>query len=1084
VTLAPLLLLVLAPLRTDAEARSEPQGLIVESVAKPPTGEAPAVQPGDVLVSWMRAASPPANPQEAHGLLSGPFDLAHVETEQSPRGLVTLSLVRHGEALSLALPRTEWRIDVRPPMAPAAAALYAEARRLLDAKEEEKALAKLREAVGLARPHDRPVACWLAWRVGALQAAAERWDEAVAAYRDALLLADEPLVRATLADSVGEALWHKQDLSAAEAAFREALGQRQAVANDSLGTAATLYWLARVAWYRNEVRMAEDLFRKSLALRETWGPESLVLAQTQVQLGIVLDLRDSRGENEELCRRSLVIRERLAPGSLAVAQSQSCLGGAAWRSGDLSAARRWQEGALRIRERLAPDSNDVSWSLNGLALLALDQGDYASADRLLRRAVVHQETLDPRFTGIQSFLNNLGVVAWNRADLDSAEAFYRRSLEKCVQSIRCAEPLLNLAEVADARGDTSKAEAFAEEAVALLQRLPSDGFAAAVGLAAQGRLAAKRHDWAHAEDLLKRALAIQEQRTRRGLPNAETLLALGEVAEGRGDEQGAASLFARAVDIRERLAPRSAALAESLHRLGRARRVRGEIEEASALFARAIEVVEAERGRWGGSDTARARFGSRLYRLYQDQTELLVGRRRIADAFHVLEQSRARSLLTLMAERDLVLAAEIPPQLESQRRRIDAAYERVRSQLATLSAENDAADIDRLTLGPNGLNELRDQQNEIAEKIRQSSPRLSELRYPQPLDATGVRARLDPGSVLLAYSVGKDQTLLFVLKAQAPPEAVTIPIGEEALRTRITVWRRLLERTAPPAEFFQEGQALYELLIRPVERHLVSARRLLISPDGPLHTLPFAALRRNDGYLIEWKPTHFAQSGTLYARLLEGRNSAARSTTLVAFGAPQATTGGLDPLPATRREIDAIARSFPGAMTYLGAEATEERAKAIGKNARYVHFACHSLIDGRFPLDSALALAPSARSAEEHDSDGDNGLLHAWEIFERMRLDADLVTLSSCDSATGADRGGEGLIGLTRAFQYAGARSVLASLWSVGDESTLELMTRFYGLLRQGLSKDAALRQAQLAAIRSRRHPVRWAAFQLYGDWR
>ncbi|HEX4865563.1 MAG TPA: CHAT domain-containing protein, partial [Acidimicrobiales bacterium] len=126
----------------------------------------------------------------------------------------------------------------------------------------------------------------------------------------------------------------------------------------------------------------------------------------------------------------------------------------------------------------------------------------------------------------------------------------------------------------------------------------------------------------------------------------------------------------------------------------------------------------------------------------------------------------------------------------------------------------------------------------------------------------------------------------------------------------------------------------------------------------------------------------------------------------------------------------------------------------------------------------------------------DNGLLQAWEIFERLRVDADLVVLSACRSGLGSEMGGEGLIGLTRAFQYAGARSVVASLWEVSDPATADLMVRFYRRLRRGHPVDEALRAAQLDLIRS--HPSRhgetggvdpaspfvWAAFQLFGDGR
>ncbi len=191
----------------------------------------------------------------------------------------------------------------------------------------------------------------------------------------------------------------------------------------------------------------------------------------------------------------------------------------------------------------------------------------------------------------------------------------------------------------------------------------------------------------------------------------------------------------------------------------------------------------------------------------------------------------------------------------------------------------------------------------------------------------------------------------------------------------------------------------------------------------------------------------------------------------------------LTPLPSARAEILEIAGLYPGARTFLGAEATEERAKSMGKDARYLHFACHGLLDERFPLNSALALSIPERPAEGQE----NGLLQAWEVIESVRLDADLVTLSACDTALGKEMGGEGLVGLTRAFQFAGARTVLASLWSISDDSTAGFMKRFYGYLRSGKPKDEALRAAQIDQIRDRSgssHPFHWAAFELFGDWR
>ena len=355
--------------------------------------------------------------------------------------------------------------------------------------------------------------------------------------------------------------------------------------------------------------------------------------------------------------------------------------------------------------------------------------------------------------------------------------------------------------------------------------------------------------------------------------------------------------------------------------------------------------------------------------------------------------------------------------------------------------------------------------------------------YPRPLTLDQARQALDAHTAFLAYAVGAEKTVLFVLAPSGRPregtalETVVIPLGSGALRSRISAWRRLTERTVPSPEFFAEAQALYDVLIRPAERHLASAKRLVVSADGPLHLMPFAALRRDGAYLAEWKPLTLVPSATVLEQLARSRPASPGAPNLIAFG--DARAPGLPALTGSRREIAVLRALFSGARAYLGTEATEERLHASGKGARYVHFAAHGVLNARWPLESALALTP-----EPTEAGGDSGLLHAWEIFERVRLDADLVTLSACHSAAGTELAGEGIIGLTRAFQYAGARSVMASLWRVPDKSTPPFMGWFYGALKRGLPKDESLRRAQLASIRAGHHPIRWASFQLYGDWR
>jgi CHAT domain-containing protein len=282
-----------------------------------------------------------------------------------------------------------------------------------------------------------------------------------------------------------------------------------------------------------------------------------------------------------------------------------------------------------------------------------------------------------------------------------------------------------------------------------------------------------------------------------------------------------------------------------------------------------------------------------------------------------------------------------------------------------------------------------------------------------------------------------------------------------------------------------------------VARRIRQAERVLVVPDGPLHVIPFAALADPSAeagfrYLVEAKPVSVAASLTVFVELARNRRATA-SRRLVAFGdpdysaAPPRLAGNrplqLTALPAARTEVLDLVRLYQGSSeAHLGAEATEARAKAVGREAALLHFACHGLADSDSPLESSLALTlpKNWHPGEE------NGLLQAWEIFEQVRIDADLVTLSACGTALGREASGEGILGLSRAFQYAGARSVLASLWEVGDESTGDLMKRVYGHLKNGRSKDRALQAAQIEMIRetTSRHPYHWGGFQVLGDWR
>jgi CHAT domain-containing protein/tetratricopeptide (TPR) repeat protein len=966
-------------------------------------------------------------------------------------------------------------------------------------------------------------------------AAAEEFHRRALAIREKL--APGSLDLAMSLGNLGNTARSRGDLAAAEDLYRRALAIFEGQAANSIDVAAMLNNIGLVAQSRGDLAVAEDLQRRALAIKEKLAPGSLGVAASLNNLGNIAHGRGDLAAAEEFHRRALAIEEKLAPGSMDVAASVGNLGNIVRDRGDLAMAEDLNRRALAIYEERAPDSLEVATSLNNLGVLAQSRGDLAGAEDFQRRSLALKEKLAPGSLAVATSLNNLGEIADSRGDLAMAEDLNRRALairEKLAPgSLDVAASLNNLGSIADSRGDLVAAEGFHRRALAIKEKLAPGSLAVAASLNNLGSIADSRGDLAAAEGFHRRALAIKEKLAPASLEIALSLNNLGLVVQTRGDLAAAEDLYRRALAINEKLAPGSLDFARVLNNLGRVVARQGKMEEARTLLCRAVDELDLQVGKLGGTQDARSEFSANWQFIYREceAAQLALGERE--RAFHILERSRARSLLTMLAERDL-LFTEVPAELARERRRVNAEYQRVQEVLGRLSAQEEREKGDEL-LGR--LRELLQTQGQIVEAIRKASPGFAALQYPQPLDLPRVRSTLDPGTVLLSYSVGQDKTTLYVVQPPRSAESrengrerngdvsgltiLVLPVGEVAVRAKVAEFRQTVSsgrgsgRGVVMADDHTSGaealgRELYDLLIRPAETLIGASDRLLISPDGPLHTLPFAALVRFDGkssqYLFEWKPIHTVVSGTVYAELKRTRHPKASSSAarLVAFGDPHypaiakdqaehlanpevravVRSGALlQPLPFTREEVQAIAGFFPSSSRiYLGEEATEERAKAIGKDTQIVHFACHGLIDERFPLNSALALTIPESPKEGED----NGLLQAWEIFEKVRLDADLVTLSACETALGKEMGGEGLVGLTRAFQYAGARTVLASLWSVGDASTSELMKGFYRALKVGTTKDEALREAQLALLKNPRtaHPFHWAAFQIIGDWK
>jgi len=310
---------------------------------------------------------------------------------------------------------------------------------------------------------------------------------------------------------------------------------------------------------------------------------------------------------------------------------------------------------------------------------------------------------------------------------------------------------------------------------------------------------------------------------------------------------------------------------------------------------------------------------------------------------------------------------------------------------------------------------------------------------------------LDPGITLIEYFVTDSKVHAWIVeKNKAQYEGVKLT--REKLTNLVKTLRERVTSLEEVGKFNEVSSALYQALIQPVLSH-VNGKRLIIVPHDILHYLPFQALVSPKGrYLIEDFPIHYLSSASLM-KFTTAKRRAKRGKRVLAIGNPE-LAGSKVELQFAELEAKEVQRLYPESTVLLKRKATEESVKDLSTKHDIIHFAAHAELNKKDPLSSAILLAKDGK---------DDGRLTVKEIFE-MELNADLVVLSGCETGLGKLSRGDELVGLTRAFIYAGTPSVVASLWKVEDSSTAALMGSFYKNLKT-MSKSEALRQAQLELI-------------------
>jgi CHAT domain-containing protein len=525
------------------------------------------------------------------------------------------------------------------------------------------------------------------------------------------------------------------------------------------------------------------------------------------------------------------------------------------------------------------------------------------------------------------------------------------------------------------------------------------------------------------------------------------------------------------------------------HLIGQIDRDRGRVKTALESFRRAVEIVEQMRGGIA-ADEFKATFLADKVELYEDAIGACLDRGTDAlleEAFRLVESSKSRSLADLLARylRDTPASerrAERGAQENGGRERLLRLIEDLNWYSSHARLEDERGGQRRSSVSDRYGREIARCERQIAQLFRRieadDSP-FAEMQRMQATSAPGFRAALDDDETALEYFTTGDHISAFVITRDGIKVARQIASRRDVERMLEALRFQLEKFNYGPAyaeeHFEQLNQAtnqylagLYRAVFAPVER-FVRTERLVIIPHGSLHYVPFHALLNRRGYLVDQFEISYAPSATVLklcrerARRSQISNfkSQISNGRLVALGVAERET------PSITAEIRALENIFPDSLTFTGARATRQNLMKHAPEARFLHLASHGQFRRDNPMFSFLRLADST--------------LNFYSVLD-LKLSAEMVTLSACHTGVNKVFPGDELHGLMRGFLYAGAPSLVASLWAANDASTAEFMKEMYRKVRAGEPKRAAIRAAQLAVKDSFGHPYYWAPFILMGN--
>ena len=907
--------------------------------------------------------------------------------------------------------------------------------------------------------------------------------------------------------ALGEQAYLESSYDSARSVWNRALARSRTQSN-SVAEARALTWLGLAAWRQGDYAVARSLGEQALALKRRWSLES-ELFKSYNALGLLAwnegrlsDATKLFGLASAAARAARDLKGiASASGNLALVQTEL---------GEFDEARRGLE-SMRVAGRALGDGRIEGNALTNLGMLAVRVGDPGPAIGLLEAARARYRSIGYP-AGEQNALGQLGTAyaALGRphqalAALDSALDLSQR------QGLRQDEAsnLEAMAELYREAGDAQRALDLYARAAPINREL---GLAVEAGadLRSQAEIYGELGAVGAAQIRADSALAVHRTAGAR-YEELTDLLLLAELAGRTGESSGlaghigAAQALSRVLGTRRarsqvaiveaRLADRSADAAGVLRALrgasrdladggygmeqealaleARALARLGRLDSAAAVGRKAIAALERVRGnlRSGALRTSYLAGGQAAY---AELAQVLRQLGRAGEAFEVADAARSRALVEAGGSSALVLR-----QGEGLLRRIDALTGQLHDAEAGGSDPSDTSAAAKERFLRERLAHARGEYEELA-------VRLGELHSPGRTllgagwtSAAAILARLGGDEALLEYQPTADSLLIFVAR-RGGLTLLAVPLPPGGLQPKVRLARELIAQPGAAADrALPVLRSLDELLVQPARRSgiLAGLRQLVIVPHGLLAYLPFAALQNSETgkFLVQdfMLLTLPSASALVAVRERQGTNGPGGTAVVLA---PSSAA-----LPATRREADAVAQSLPQAELLTGRAATEPRLRSALAAGGLVHLATHAELNSLNPMFSWLETAPG-RGGDP----ADDGRLEVHEILG-LRVRSPLVFLSGCETGLGTGSStaftpGEDFATLARAFLYAGAGSVVATLWRVDDEAAAALAERFYHRLGDGPSVALALAQREMLADHRYRAPFYWAGYTLAGN--